>query len=423
MKRRDFIKILSASALPALSGCALVRLSRIDTWNVLLRSDVIQTLEQERAVVDKAHTEWSEDGRVRVLFVKGSPYERGYQQGALLRKEIEINLGYLYRQALKKFPIPELFNEVYDRMRPFIPQEYVDEMRGLAHGARVPLEMIHHIHILPEIGEWGGKKRLVKVVKSMMNGDPEDTWGTSCSNFCFADSAAKDRGFYSVRILDWGLHRISKLHKFPLITIGVPEEGNVYANIGWVGFLGAVSGMNAAGITLGEMGYGDPAGETLHGIPMPFLLRNVLTYASSLTDVRKILKEAPGTNSFIFMMTDGKKREGEIYIKDAQRFVTFRSGDRVADGKVSLAPIKDVLYGGHYNDRMAELFGKYKGELSPDFVMNNIIPQIGMPSNFQNVIYDPVNLRFWLANAEDSETKASAGPYTPFDLRAALIRF
>ena len=45
-----------------------------------------------------------------------------------------------------------------------------------------------------------------------------------------------------------------------------PDSGYAYANIGWVGFLGAVSGINEQGITLGEMGYRNPPNETLYGV-------------------------------------------------------------------------------------------------------------------------------------------------------------
>ena len=47
--------------------------------------------------------------------------------------------------------------------------------------------------------------------------------------------------------------------------------------------------MNDQGITLGEMGYGDPEGETLRGEPMPFLLRDVLAKASNIDQVKSIL--------------------------------------------------------------------------------------------------------------------------------------
>jgi len=106
------------------TGCSYLR---IDPNHYLFRSDVIQTVEQERAIVAKAKLGWTEDGRARVLYVSGTPYERGYQQGRLLREEVRENLMYLYNKILDKYHFEELLDESFERQRPFIPQEYIDE--------------------------------------------------------------------------------------------------------------------------------------------------------------------------------------------------------------------------------------------------------------------------------------------------------
>src|SRR5262245_44489161 len=130
MKRRDFVKFLSSAVPIWAAGCAL---ARIDPMSVFLRSDIIESPEQEREIVSRAKLGWTEDQRIRVIYLRGTPYERGYQHGKLLRREINDNIGYLYKQALNKFRLEEMFAESYERMRSFIPQEYVEEMHGLAH--------------------------------------------------------------------------------------------------------------------------------------------------------------------------------------------------------------------------------------------------------------------------------------------------
>ncbi|MBX7138499.1 MAG: C45 family peptidase [Oligoflexia bacterium] len=414
MKRRDFLKLSSLASLGALPACGYLK---IDPMHVLLRSDLIESMEQERAIMGRARLGWTADRRIRVLFVRGTPYERGYQHGKLLRTEVQANLGSLYKKAVDKFRLEELFDEAYERQRPYIPQEYVEEMHGLAHGSKLPLHVIHGIHALPEIGEWGGKKRFKTIIKQMMDGE----LATSCSNLTCFKGASKDQRMYVVRILDWGLHRISRLHEFPLITVGVPEKGIPYANIGWVGFLGAISGMNAKGITLGEMGYGDVPGETMRGKPMPFLLRDVLEYASNLKDVRRIIRESPGTNSFIFMMSDGKSKESELYIRDHDRFVVKETpGKDYVDRENHVKGVEHTLYGGHYLDKMEAVLKRYHGGITPELLMDKIIPEIVMPSNFQNVVYAPEDLKFWVANAKSKEEAAAQQPYTFFDFGAAL---
>lgn len=416
MKRRAFLR-LSAAAVPMISGCSFLR---VDPWHPMVRSDQILSMMDEKRILAPARLTTTEDGKIRVLYVKGSGYDRGYQQGVLLRKEISDNIGWMYKKAVKKFYFEELFAESYERQRPYIPQEYVDEMHGLAHGAKMPLHVIHGIHALPEIGEWGGKKAVKKVIKGMMAGEPEENWGTSCSNFAAFPKATGDGEFYTVRILDWGLHRIAKLHQYPLITVNVPESGVPNCNIGWVGFLGAVSGMNAEGITLGEMGYEDPPGESMRGKPMPFLLREVIQHARNLADVRRILKDSQGTNSFVFLMSDGKAKEAEFYIKDRSRFLVFKPGDEIADRDHRIPPVPGMLYGGHFNELMTEEFKRTTGSITPKIIMDEVIPKIAMKSNFQNVIYDPVNLRFWVNNAKSKDERAAEQPYTHFDLGAFL---
>lgn len=414
--RTTFSLLLAASA--AISGCGYLR---IDPDHYLIRSDVIQSVEQEQAILAKAKVGWTEDGKARVLYVSGTPYERGYQHGKLLREEVRDNLLTLHKKLLDKFRFEELLDESYERQRPFIPQEYIDEMHGLAHGARLPLRVVHAIHALPEITEWGGKKKLKKVIKDMMEG----VYGTSCSNVCATKDATADKKMYTVRILDWGLHKLSKLHEYPLITITVPESGKGVpsANIGWIGFLGAVSGMNAEKITLGEMGYGDPEGETMRGQPMPFVLRDVLTYAKNLSDVRRIISSKPGTNSFVFLMSDGKTNQSELYVRDRFRFEVHKPGVDLKDDKKTFPAIKNVLYGGHYEAKMAQILAERRGQITPEMLMKDIIPFIAMPSNFQNVVYEPQGLQFWFTNAKDPDNSAANQPYTHFDFGKALTEF
>jgi isopenicillin-N N-acyltransferase like protein len=408
MKRREF---LSLSAV-VLSGCAL----RVDPFSPFIRSEWITTPEQEQAILSRARLGTTPDGKMRVLYVQGSPYEMGYQHGALLRKEVQDNLEYLYSEALDQFYFEEIFDEAYERMRPYIPQSYIDEMHGLAHGAKLPLRTVHAIHALPEITEWGGKKRVKQVVKQMMKGE----LGTSCSNLCATGPATADGKPYVVRILDWGLHKISKLHEYPLITVAKPTGKVAFANIGWVGFLGAVSGMNAEGITLGEMGYGDPPHETLRGTPMPFLLREVLAECRSLGDVRRTISKSPGTSSFVFLMSDGKTGESELYVKDRERFLAFPPGVPIEDGAEEIRPIDSILYGGHFREKMETLLTQKRGVITPEVLMKEVIPEIAMKSNFQNVIYSPSELTFWVSNAKDRGGRAAEADYSFFNLSSAL---
>jgi len=414
ISRRKFIGMASAASM--LSSCGYLR---IDPWHPLLRSDVLLTPEDIKRVTAKAKVRMIENSKVRVLCLEGTPYEIGFQQGAVLRPVVDESLMSMYDNVLDVYMSPEFFDEAYERLRPFIPQAYIDEMHGLAHGAKLPLQVVHALHALPEMSEWGGKKRVKGIVKDMMAGK----LATSCSNIGALKESTADGKMLAVRILDWGLYRVSRMHEFPQITVVRPDGGIPYANVGWTGFLGAVSGMNEAGITLGEMGYGDPEGETLRGMPMVFLLREVLSKAESLNDVRKILKEAKGNNSYVFLMTDGKRNEASMFIKDKDRFLEFKPGQDVDEKGQTLPGIKNIVYGGHYLDRMTKDLNESKGMITPEKLMKDIIPNLAMPGNFHNVVYRPEDLQLWVSNAKGEGQPAYSQPYTFFDLRKELATF
>lgn len=397
-----------------LNGCISWRL---DPYHVLIRSDVVTSAEKEKEILAKARVGSTDDGRIQVLYVSGTPYERGYQHGALLRNQVQDNLGYLYKNMIKTFRSEEIFAEVFERMRPFIPEEYLEEMHGLAHGSKLPLHMIHYIHALPELSEWGGKKKLKDIAKRMVLGED---FGTSCSNFSVPLNAGNKPELLTVRVLDWGLHRISKLHEYPLIIVDQPDNGIVSANVSWVGFIGAVSGMNAAGITLGEMGYGDTENETLRGKPMIFLLREILSHARSLADVRKIIRESPGTNSYGYLMSDGKTNQAEMYIRDPDRFLVFQPGTEIQDTRADkpqhIPAIKNVVYGGHFTDKLFESLSLHALNADPEKFKKEVIPYVAMHSNFQNVVYLPARLQMWVSYAGDSKSRAAEQTYSLFQL-------
>jgi hypothetical protein len=181
--------------------------------------------------------------------------------------------------------------------------------------------------------------------------------------------------------------------------------------------------MNAEGITLGEMGYGDPEGETMRGTPMPFVLRNVLTYSKNLADVRKIIKSSPPTNSFVYLMSDGKNNTSELYVRDPFRFDVHKPGTLLKDRDNTFPAIPNILYGGHYQDRMTKVLTEKRGEITPEVIMKDVIPFIAMPSNFQNVIYEPKGLQVWFNNAKGPKESAAGQPYSYFNLKKALESF
>jgi len=95
---------------------------------------------------------WTEerDG-VTIIHLNGSNYEMGYQHGFLLKDEIKENMrmitsfferrGYPYGVVL----------EIWDMMKAFLPQEYKDEMQGMADGLGVSFEEVAIYNTWPAV--------------------------------------------------------------------------------------------------------------------------------------------------------------------------------------------------------------------------------------------------------------------------------
>jgi hypothetical protein len=122
-------------------------------------------------------------------------------------------------------------------------------------------------------------------------------------------------------------------------------------------------------------------------------------------------------------MSDGKNGRSELYVRDRNRFEIHKPGVDLRDEKKVFPGIKEVLYGGHYEDRMQKILSERRGEITPELIMKEIIPFIAMPSNFQNVVYEPRGLQMWFNNARSPKARAAEEPYTYFNLAEGLKAF
>ena len=353
------------------------------------------------------------ENQITVLYVAGTPYEMGYEHGRLLREQVRATVRDVEDGALRLLPkamresallttsqkrdvVDTLLDTAWERLRRFTPREDMEEMAGLAAGAGVSLHTIHRLHAIPDVGE------------------------TSCSALVAKDSATRDGHVYQLRILDYGAN--FNLHNRPLITVYRPEGANAFINIGWVGFVGVISGVNDKGVALSEMGFGNPPGETLAGMPMPFLLKNVLRYADAADQGATIIRAARRTNSYVYLVGD---RHGEAVgmITSAQRCQNFHANESetLQVGKQTLPQFRDVIYAGHYEKKQAELVRQMKGTFDVP-VIQEMARQIAMKSNLQTVIYDLTAGKIWVANRRD-ETRAADRPYVEFAFMDAWAKY
>lgn len=417
MKTREkIIGLFSLLVIIAMmTGCTWVPRNHLPLYQ---RSVIIENEAMAEQVLSKARLEESNDpevNNIKILHLSGTPYEMGFQHGRLIRDDVKANVHNIIGLA-QRFASEDVMDEVYDLMAPYIPLEDQEEMRGLAHGAGIPLRVIHWLHAIPEVSEYGPKRQFVRNLK-----------GTSCSNLAAFDSATVDGEIYQLRVLDW--IRQLGAQEYPVILVNKPDYGNASATFSYAGFIGCVSGMNDRYMAFGEMGYGNPPGESLEGIPFVFLFRKLMREADNLDDVIRIISEARRTCSYVYVISDAKAedhdRKALLFVSDRDRVEFYPANTALVDERdaVSYPAIKDVVYGGAKSEELNAQLMSYHGRISPETLME-IAKPVALRGNVQNVIFKPATLEAWVTNAatdgRDVEGMAVNQKWYYFDFGAAL---
>lgn len=411
------ILLLSIFLIGICFSCASVPKNDLPLFQ---RSVIIEDQETENQILSNASLEKIADPNVnnlKILYLKGTPYEMGFQHGKLLKEDVQANIHRVIGLA-KIFASEDIMDETYDLIAPYIPIEEKEEMRGLAHGADIPLKVVHWFHTIPEISEYGPKRKFLKQLKQ-----------TSCSNIATFGKSTADGEMYHLRVLDW--IRSMGVQKRPVIIVHKPNSGNASATFSFAGFIGCVSGMNEKMMTFGEMGYGDPPGESLEGIPFVFLFRKLMREADTLNDAKIIINDALRTCSYVYMITDAKTGND---FPNALLFITNRNSVRVFGENTALVderdneespPIDDVVYGGAKMEESYKVISEHYGKISPQILIK-ISKVISLKGNMQNVIFKPKTLEAWVSNAanntRDEKGKACNQHWFHFDFRKALMK-
>ena len=331
----------------------------------------------------------------RVLHVKGSPYEMGFQQGALLRESIRENVRYLFEVKGKELKVEVAGLSLLDpkrviagiaaRQKRFVPERYYQEMQGIADGAGMDVQDIVVANFIPELFH--------------------------CSGFALSGSATQDGALYHGRVLDYGCDW--RLQEHAILTVAEPEGLIPFVNVTYAGFVGSVTGMNAKKVSIGEMG-GKGLGHW-DGTPMAFLVRMVLEEAKTLDEAEAIFRDNPRTCEYYYVIADGKTGQGIGMEASWNVFSVVAMGE--AHPKLPEAIPDAVLLS--VGDRYKELVKRVKeghGGFDADAAIRLMDRPVAMKSNLHNVLFETNTGRFWVANADKDGNPAAEQPYHAFSL-------
>ena len=197
-----------------------------------------------------------------VVHLSGTPYQLGRQHGEALREDVRASvtqiLGYFRRYL--KIPLIDAWainwwlDSAWRQSMPFIPPDYLEELRGLADGSGVPLRELVRLHAIPD-----------------------RTY--SCSNFAAWGKATAGGRLIHVRNLDWNIE--AGIQRYAVVFVVRPSGKRAFINVGWAGFIGVLTGVNEARLSIGQIG-AETVDATFRGEPMAFVMRQVLEEADDV---------------------------------------------------------------------------------------------------------------------------------------------
>ncbi len=195
-----------------------------------------------------------------------------------------------------------------------------------------------------------------------------------------------------------------------------PKDRIAFANIGYAGFIGSVSGMNAEKISLGEMG-GRGEGQW-DGVPMATLMRRALEECDSLDEVRQLWANSPRTCEYYYVFADGETKQAVGVAATPQEIEFVEPGafhERLGDG------IKDavVLSAGSRLEELRRRVTDNYGKIDEDAAMQLMCRPVAMKSNLHNVLFVPEDGVFFVANANHQHPAADL-PYVRLNLTELL---
>ncbi|MFN0053932.1 MAG: carcinine hydrolase/isopenicillin-N N-acyltransferase family protein, partial [Planctomycetales bacterium] len=187
----------------------------------------------------------------------------------------------------------------------------------------------------------------------------------------------------------------------------------------YAGFVGSVTGMNARSVSIGEMG-GRGIGHWA-GVPMAFLVREVLERAGDLDEAIAIFRDNPRTCQYFYVIADGKTNRAVGMEASWDKFTTIQPGEY---NPLLPKPVPDtaLLSAG---DRYEELVRRTKaghGQFDAERARKLMDCPVAMKSNLHNVLFAPKSTKFWVANASPDKKPAADQKYYAFQLTELLAR-
>jgi hypothetical protein len=365
----------------------------------------------------KLYTVGSGDDQVPVVHLWGTPYQKGFAHGTLMKDRATALLNGVWaylesevEQALNSSIIPPsvqkwiadvglgvALDATLDMTRNFTGKYFFDEIKGMADATGMDAQKISRIHMIGE---------LTKGRCSMFG-----AWGKAL--------LAKN-GLLTLRALDWAMD--GPFRNFPEVTVYHAQNSNenTFLNLGWTGWIGSISGVSDQQLSIHEIGVAFPddsfGGESRIGVPFTYVLRDILQFDKTQKAGVQRLQTANRTAHLILGVGGGKERvfNSIEYSHDVCIPMDDTNMKPVADWHPN---IENVVYHGmdwlcpSFNQVLGTQLKTLWGNLTAESAIRDVM-SITQTGDLHIYVTDLVGMTIWFANAAKD---GAAGPASAYD--------
>jgi len=230
-------------------------------------------------------------GGLTVVRVSGGPYERGRQYGTLLKDEIAEMPAFLV-SGLEHLPgrDPEVIYGKALALAAHLPEEYLEEVRGVADGAGLSYEDALFVNLYFE---------------ALLATPLSSERGSGCSQFV-AVPALTGNGVIHGRNVDLDhltAEETAFLQDHSVVLVITPDDGIPHAHLTFSGMTCVLTGVNEEGLVFALNAL--MGAETLEsGLPVSYLGREVLARFAARAEARAYLEETQVLSGIIAVLSD-----------------------------------------------------------------------------------------------------------------------
>jgi len=265
---------------------------------------------------------------VLIIRTNGNAFERGFQQGSILKNRIQLALNKVFNSRMFKDVTPKgvpisLVKIILGKMGKIKIRKHLEtnlphhaeKLKGISKGANITVSLNYGLHLLEIIA--GDPNTLYK--------NPPKNNSTGCTMLFACPEATKDGELIYARNYDFP--RV--LQPFQMVRIEEPDDGR-YKNITLTQYpyVGAHIGLNEKGLVIGY-NYGrcwkkDPLDFRLEGIPGTILVQELIETCSTTQEVIDFITKFPARANGVFYGVVDKSGDACVIETTATRFAIRR---------------------------------------------------------------------------------------------------